>query len=213
MATELGKINKKSMIALLILIAFGNFFLNIRYLDLLDSGIEAPDGKRLFVRKERIVAGKNELRMRVAQNIEIIASHVHNVSNLKLLPANDQNDSRTESPTIAGRKLAGLSCKLHGGPSDGIAAEMIYWRDIPRDSTYESPFAKFGPNPKYITFEPDSGGWNNKRMSMGMFHVQLANLPCKFLRSHIVVLLFVMLRNSSGDGACNGSNLGFASGD
>ena len=40
---------------------------------------------------------------------------------------------------------------------------MIYWSDIPTDSKYKSPF--FGSE-KYITFEPDDGGWNNIRMSM-----------------------------------------------
>jgi hypothetical protein len=62
-------------------------------------------------------------------------------------------------------RVAGLSCKLHGGPSDKDAAEMIYWRDIPADSTFESPFQNTGPSPKYLTFEPDEGGPNNVRMA------------------------------------------------
>ena len=62
-------------------------------------------------------------------------------------------------------KLGGLSCAAHGGPSDEIAAEMVYWRDIPQDSDYISPFKhkkKDGPV-QYMTFEPDEGGWNNIR--------------------------------------------------
>jgi hypothetical protein len=62
--------------------------------------------------------------------------------------------------------VAGLSCEKYGGPSDEIAAEMVYWRDIPSDATFQSPFAKSGTEPKYLTFEPDEGGWNNIRMSM-----------------------------------------------
>ena len=43
---------------------------------------------------------------------------------------------------------------------------MVYWRDIPSDANYTSPYANYGPSPKYLTFEPDEGGWNNIRMSM-----------------------------------------------
>ncbi len=62
-------------------------------------------------------------------------------------------------------KLGGLSCSAFGGPSDDIAEEMIYWKDIPSDAVFESPFKqkkKDGPV-QYMTFEPDGGGWNNIR--------------------------------------------------
>ncbi len=60
-------------------------------------------------------------------------------------------------------KVAGLSCADHGGPSDEIAKEMIYWRDIKADNDYKSPFYD---EEKYLTFEPDHGGFNNIRMAM-----------------------------------------------
>ncbi len=58
--------------------------------------------------------------------------------------------------------IAGLSCKDHGGPDDKSAQEMVFWSDIPSDSTRISPF--YDPE-KYLTFEPDNGGWNNIRMA------------------------------------------------
>ena len=35
--------------------------------------------------------------------------------------------------------LAGLSCADHGGPSNDLAAEMVYWSDIPSDADFKSP--------------------------------------------------------------------------
>lgn len=63
-----------------------------------------------------------------------------------------------------GYHLASLNCDSHGGPSNEIAREMIYWEDIPSDSSYVSPF-RSGVT-KYITFEQDDAGWNNIRMSI-----------------------------------------------
>jgi hypothetical protein len=60
-------------------------------------------------------------------------------------------------------KLAGLSCGKYGGPADATAAEMVYWEDIPSDSTFVSPFYR---KDSYLTFEADEGGWNNIRMAM-----------------------------------------------
>lgn len=70
------------------------------------------------------------------------------------------------APTDDDHKLAGLNCDRFGGPSEEIAAEMVYWRDIPSDASFVSPYASYGPVKKYLTFEPDEGGWNNIRMSM-----------------------------------------------
>jgi hypothetical protein len=57
-------------------------------------------------------------------------------------------------------KLAGLSCKIHGGPFDesAVEKEMVYWSDIPSDYTYQSPFHRANNGrEKFLTFEPDHG--------------------------------------------------------
>lgn len=99
----------------------------------------------------------------------------------KLLNSNDRNDSmnydeitddtgvKPSADLFAETKqssIAGLNCDKFGGPDKSAAAEMVYWRDIPNDSHFTSPYAYYGEAPKYLTFEPDEGGWNNIRMSM-----------------------------------------------
>jgi hypothetical protein len=62
-----------------------------------------------------------------------------------------------------GHTLAGLDCTAYGGPDNEKAEEMVYWSDIPSDNAHVSPFYD---EQKFMTFEPDQGGWNNIRMSM-----------------------------------------------
>jgi hypothetical protein len=66
-----------------------------------------------------------------------------------------------------GHKLAGLKCQeKYGGPDDEFAErEMAFWSDIPSDASYKSPFMEEGEE-RFLTFEPDHGGWNNIRMGM-----------------------------------------------
>ncbi len=58
-------------------------------------------------------------------------------------------------------ELSGLNCRDHNGPANDIAAEMVYWKDIPSDSSYKSPIIGnnnnnvVGHDRKYLTFEPD----------------------------------------------------------
>jgi hypothetical protein len=72
------------------------------------------------------------------------------------------NDINTKDGSMSNRgeghtsTLGGLSCAKHGGPSDEVAAEMVYWSDIPIDSNFVSPFKKEGET-RYMTFEPDGG--------------------------------------------------------
>jgi hypothetical protein len=68
-------------------------------------------------------------------------------------------------PLPSDLRVASLSCAQFGGPSPEIAQEMVYWQDIASDNKYKSPFLE--PNvTRYMTFEPDTGGFNNLRMAL-----------------------------------------------
>ena len=69
--------------------------------------------------------------------------------------------------------VAHLNCADHGGPTDpDIVDEMVFWSDVPSDSSYLSPMHPLrDPHTsddveRYLSFEPDHGGWNNVRMAM-----------------------------------------------
>mmetsp|Transcript_2927 Transcript_2927/g.6397 ORF Transcript_2927/g.6397 Transcript_2927/m.6397 type:complete len:615 (+) Transcript_2927:85-1929(+) len=82
-----------------------------------------------------------------------------------------QQKQQASPPPFAGS----LDCSAHGGPSNELAAEMVYWSDIPSDKAFKSPFYPKNDdvnnnnaettNKKYLTFEWDFAGFNNMRMS------------------------------------------------
>ena len=52
--------------------------------------------------------------------------------------------------------VAGLSCADHGGPLDPqITDRMVYWKDVPSDSSYVSPYvsSRIGDSEKYLAFK------------------------------------------------------------
>ncbi len=69
-------------------------------------------------------------------------------------------------------RVAGLSCPAYPGLNEAhyqqVQKEITYWRDIPADSLTTSPYqcAEQQQTKKYLTFEPDEGGWNNIRIAL-----------------------------------------------
>jgi len=78
-------------------------------------------------------------------------------AHLKTNPIDEDFQKQSNLP-----RLESLSCSKYGGPDDSLVQELIYWEDIPSDAEFKSPF--YDTN-KYLTFEPDHGGWNNIRMA------------------------------------------------
>jgi hypothetical protein len=42
-------------------------------------------------------------------------------------------NNKEESNTTNSSSLSGLSCTEYGGPTNDLAQEMVYWKDIPTD--------------------------------------------------------------------------------
>lgn len=82
---------------------------------------------------------------------------------IKKTPSSIIDNKKTDSNSNS--NIAGLNCDKYGGPSVEQSQEMVYWKDLQDDNGYQSPF--YDPAvTRYLTFEPDGGGWNNIRMSM-----------------------------------------------
>ena len=91
-----------------------------------------------------------------AKHSSFVDKHIQTTTKKAVAPKNQKVDDGLHS-------VAGLDCSAHGGPSNDLAQEMVYWKNLPNDESYVSPF-RDPVQRRYLTFEPDGGGWNNIRM-------------------------------------------------
>ncbi len=130
------------------------------HFDNLNSGSEELDKNK----GEKIVEEKSSSEDEEAPEDEEGESENNEADEADEADDEAADGNRAESfPNSEHHPVGGLSCADHGGPDDKIAEEMVFWSDIEADQDYKSPFYD---EEKYITFEPDHGGWNNIRMAM-----------------------------------------------
>mmetsp|Transcript_5995 Transcript_5995/g.7636 ORF Transcript_5995/g.7636 Transcript_5995/m.7636 type:complete len:605 (+) Transcript_5995:30-1844(+) len=76
----------------------------------------------------------------------------------------------SETPALVGASRGHIDCEVD-------VDRLVYWNDPQgtRDVEFKSPFiGDSGSKPKYITFEPDRGGWNNIRMNLEIIFILAA---------------------------------------
>eukprot|EP00597_Dinobryon_sp_UTEXLB2267_P001157 CAMPEP_0170072120 /NCGR_PEP_ID=MMETSP0019_2-20121128/9840_1 /TAXON_ID=98059 /ORGANISM="Dinobryon sp., Strain UTEXLB2267" /LENGTH=557 /DNA_ID=CAMNT_0010280937 /DNA_START=182 /DNA_END=1855 /DNA_ORIENTATION=+ len=118
-----------------------------------DREVDVESIRKHVVKEEPIIATQP---LSTAQTIidskPIISSSTPLESSLPSDPSNDQVERRGI-----------LMCN-----GKQVDSEVIYWKIVPGDSTYESPITPHHGehHDRYITFEYDGGGWNNVRMSL-----------------------------------------------
>lgn len=103
--------------------------------------------------------------------LSVVFSISYNLSKFRTWKS-DVEDSFHEL-TEEKHRVAGLTCPafrlLNNLQFEQAQKELVYWRDIPDDSNLASPYKCKTPqsnaSKKFLTFEPDEGGWNNARMA------------------------------------------------
>jgi DNA-binding transcriptional MerR regulator len=70
-------------------------------------------------------------------------------------------------------------------------SEVIYWRNVPGDSTYESPITPHHGehHDTYVTFRYDMGGWNNIRMGIEIMVVTAHAMGRTLVQTYIYIML------------------------
>lgn len=114
-----------------------------------------------------LLTGKVQQQQQATTNSVVASLNEYKNPNSNAFKSHAEKAAAAMAAEASVHKVAGLSCSDHGEHvPDKDVEDMIYWQDIPEDANFESPFKRVGPETKYLTFEPDEGGWNNIRMAM-----------------------------------------------
>ena len=129
-------------------------------------GAAGRDNSHLILYKKEFLNVAKEFRQKKMLSPVMQRRKQEELARERLLQQNRLDPSLDEQSSGSARKSI-LSCVAHGGPIDFDAAqEMVYWQDIASDAAYQSPFFRRHKGTKFMTFEPDGGGFNNIRMAM-----------------------------------------------
>ena len=114
--------------------------------------------------EEKLQKSKN---LRAEQPVKNITSTVTTTVKRKQLARGVSGLPMSQTPALLGAQPGHIEC-------DVDVDKLAYWNDPQgdRDRKFVSPFAT--SEGRYLTFEPDMGGWNNIRMSMEIIFVLAA---------------------------------------
>ena len=80
------------------------------------------------------------------------------------LETTESKSSQETTLDIGSSTTPKLSCQAYG-VDETVAQSLVYWKDIPADQTFVSPFYNPDRGEQYLTFEHDEAGFNNQRMA------------------------------------------------
>lgn len=80
-----------------------------------------------------------------------------------------QDQEEQEQAPLGTLQCSSYYMDMEDEAESNIASEMVYWRNIESDKTFENYYQQKNRDngeEKFLTFEPDVGGWNNIRMAL-----------------------------------------------
>ena len=136
--------------------------------------LDGSDDLSSRIKSESSLANPFRLAEELLESLNVRGNGLYDSSSLtslNLVPSNNLIMSSTNYYPVSK-----LNCEANGGPSQQDTNEVVYWRDIPSDTVFMSPFyspksqeqSRDGSNnfwkTKYLTFEMDGSGFNNMRL-------------------------------------------------